>query len=140
VYREYALAYRDPTLYYFQIVMLMSFAFLSGSVFWDLPREVDGNNFNIILSGLLWIVFCYSWVHAFKVYYLSSGNKRAAHEIANAKYPASAVLLSDAIATASLACLFAGVAPVAYFMMGHPAKAFPFVLLASWLVRVHGSC
>lgn len=136
VYREYALAYRDPTLYYFQVVMLMSFAFFTGAVFWDLPYEVDGN-FNIILSGPLWIVLCYSWTHAFKVYYLSSGNKRAVHEIFNAKYPVSAVLLSDTIATATLAFLFAGVSPVAFFMMGFPAKAFPFILAASWLVRTY---
>ena len=133
VRREYTIAYRDPTLYYFQVIMLMSFAFLSGAVFWQLPREVDGT-FNMIPSGLLWIVFCYCWTHAFKVYYLSSANKRVAHEISNAKYPVSAWILADTITTASLALLFAPVAPIAYFMMGYPSDGFPFVLVACWLV------
>ena len=46
IYREYALAFRDPTLYYFQIIMLSMFAFMSGAVFWMLPQVLN-NNWNM---------------------------------------------------------------------------------------------
>ena len=69
IYREYALAFRDPTLYYFQIIMLSGFAFVSGAVFWNLPQDLT-TSWNMFPSGLLWIALVYIWVHAFKVYYL----------------------------------------------------------------------
>mgnify|MGYP003384883800 FL=1 len=60
VHREYTLAYRDPFLYYFQLILLVSFALMIGAVFWDLPFEVDGN-FGRISGGLLWIVMPFCW-------------------------------------------------------------------------------
>jgi len=132
VYREYALAYRDPTLYYFQLGMLMSFCLLVGGVFWDLPHTV-GTNFNIIPSGLLWIVLLNVWVHAFKVYYLSAQNRRVALEIANGTYGPLAVVLADLVATATLTCMFIPVGTISYHMMGFPAEAYPFVILGGWM-------
>lgn len=133
VYRDYSVAYRDPTLYYFQAVMLMCFSFMTGAVFWHLPKEVDGN-FNIFASGLLWLVFFHTWVHAFKVFHLSSSDKRAQHEIYNGKYSPLAVFIADIVSVSTLAAVFLPVPPIAYFMMNYPGEGFPFIILNCWIV------
>jgi len=135
VYREYALAWRDPTLYWFQLVMLLMFALMIGGVFWDLPRSLD-ENFNLQPSALLWLVLLNCWVHAFKVYYLSSGNKRSTHEISNGKYGPAAVIVADIIAVSTLTVLFIPMGAIPYFMMGFPSKAFPFLILALWMTSL----
>jgi len=137
VYREYTLAARDPTLYYFQAVLLMSFAFLSGAVFWMIPRSTSQPlvYFN---SGLLWIVFCYVWVHAFKVYYLSSATARATFEISNYHYTPLDVLISDTIATSTLGVMFFAISPITYFMVGYPVSGYPLIILIQWLTFIAG--
>lgn len=137
IYRDYAIAYRDPTLYYFQAVLLICFSFLTGAVFWKLPKEVNGN-FNIFPSGLLWLVFFHTWIHAFKVFHLSSSDKRAQHEIYNGKYSPLAVIVADIFSVSSLAAFFLPVPPIAYFMMGFPGEGFPFIILACWLTGIAG--
>ncbi len=133
IYRDYTLAARDPTLYYFQVVLLVNFAFLCGAVFWDLPDTVNGN-FNIILSGLLWLVFFNTWVHAFKVYYISTANVRMSHEIGNNAYSPLISFIQDSFSTVTLTILFFPAFPLAYFMMGYPPKAFAYVYFAVWVV------
>jgi hypothetical protein len=54
VYREYAIAYRDPMLYWFQLVLMLSFGFVAGAVFFQLPLGIDAN-FNNIPGGILWL-------------------------------------------------------------------------------------
>lgn len=137
VYREYTIAYRDPTLYYFQVALLTAFALMCGAVFWNLPREVNGN-FNIFPSALLWLVLMNCWIHSFKVFYLSTSNKRASFEISNGKYSPLTVVIADILATSSLVLLFFPVGAIAYFMMGFPTDAFPFVALALWVASLAG--
>jgi ATP-binding cassette, subfamily G (WHITE), member 2, SNQ2 len=137
IYRDYMIAYRDPTLYYFQAALLISFSFLTGAVFWMLPTEVNGN-FNIFPSALLWLVFFHTWVHAFKVFHLSASDQRAQHEIYNGKYSPLAAIVADIISVSSLAAFFLPVPPIAYFMMGFPAKAYPFMILLCWLTGLSG--
>lgn len=136
-YRDFALAYRDPTLYYFQFVLMVSFAFLAGCVFWDLPRDVNGM-YNMITSSILWLTMMFMWVHAFKVFYISACDKRTVHEIANNSYSPLTVVLSDTLTTAIMSCLFFPVPAIAYFMMGFPGEAFPFVLLTCWMTSMGG--
>jgi ABC-type multidrug transport system ATPase subunit len=66
VYREYSLAYRDPTLYYFQLVLMLQFGFLTGAVFFQMPQGIDPD-FNIFSGAILWLVLMNGWVHIFKV-------------------------------------------------------------------------
>ena len=136
-YRDFALAYRDPTLYYFQVVLLISFGFFAGAVFWDLPREVNGQ-FNLITSGLLWLTLMFTWIHAFKVFYISACDKRTVHEIANNSYSPLLIVLVDTFTTAVMSCLFFPVPAIAYFMMGYPAEGFLFVLLTCWMTSLAG--
>ena len=133
VHREYTLAYRDPFLYYFQWILLVSFALMIGAVFWELPMEIDGN-FGRISGSLLWIVMPFCWVHAFKVYYLNSCTKRAEHEMLNAKYSPLAVMTADAISTATLTCIFLVTIPICLFMIGFPKASLPLVFLCCWLI------
>ena len=133
VCREYTLAYKDPFLYYFQLILCLMFAFLIGAVFWDLPFVVDGN-FGRVSGALLWVVLPLCWVHAFKVYYLNSSTKRAEHEMLNAKYNPAAVLLSDTISTATLTSMFLSTVPIIMFMVGFPKESVPMALLCGWVV------
>lgn len=133
LYREYALAYRDPTLYYFQVFLLTGFAFCTGAIFFQLPFKVDAN-FNVIPGGILWLSLMFSWVNVFKVYHISRTDKRTIHEVCNNKYSPLAFLLADFVAMATLTVLFFPMILIAYFMMGFPAKAVPFVILCCWMV------
>jgi ABC-type multidrug transport system ATPase subunit len=135
LYRDFALAYRDPTLYYFQIFLLVGFGFFTGCVFWDLPREVDGQ-FNLITSGLLWLTLMFCWIHAFKVFYISACDKRAVHEIANKSYSPITIVLADSVTTAVMSCCFFPVPLIAYFMMGFPGESFAFILLNCWMTSL----
>jgi hypothetical protein len=134
IYREYALAYRDPTLYYFQVVLLLSFGFFTGAVFFQLPQEINGD-FNIFPGGLLWLTMMNSWVHIFKVYHISRNDKRTKHEVANNKYSPLTWFLADCITTATINVIFFPVAAIAYFMMGLPGEGFPFLILNYWMVN-----
>ncbi|CAM9188663.1 unnamed protein product, partial [Ectocarpus fasciculatus] len=129
-YRDFSLAYRDPTLYYFQVVLLVSFGFFAGCVFWDLPRDVNGQ-FNLITSSLLWLTLMFTWIHAFKVYYISACDRRTVHEIANNAYSPITVVMADTLTTAVMSCFFFPVPAISYFMMGFPAEGFAFVILFS---------
>jgi len=80
IYREYSLAYRDPTLYYFQVSLMTAFAFCTGAIFLKLPRNVDAN-FNIIPGSILWLTLMFSWVNVFKVYHISRTDRRTVHEV-----------------------------------------------------------
>ena len=133
VYREYALAWRDPTLYYLQVVLILGFAFCVGAVFLALPQGIDGN-FNIFYGAILWVSLLFGWVHAFKVYHVSKVDKRTQHEIANNKYTALAIFAADWFSTATLGLVFLPSAPIAYFMAGFPGAAFPYLILNCWVV------
>jgi len=135
IYREYSLAYRDPTLYYFQVALLTAFSFCTGAIFLKLPRNVDAN-FNIIPGSILWLTLMFSWVNVFKVYHISRTDKRTVHEVSNNKYPVSAFLVADFVSTATLTVLFFPMVLIAYFMMGFPAVAIPFVILCCWMTSL----
>lgn len=52
LYRDFMLAYRDPSLYYLQFVLVSAFGFLVGAAFFDLKIEI-GSKMNNIPGGLL---------------------------------------------------------------------------------------
>ena len=132
VYREFALAYRDPTLYYFQVALMLIFGFITGAVFFQLPQGVDAN-FNIFPGGILWLSLMNGWAHCFKVYHLSKTDKRTKHEYANNKYNLYIWCLADIFTTATLNVVFFPVAAIAYFMMNLPQDGFPFLILNYWV-------
>jgi ABC-type multidrug transport system ATPase subunit len=137
IYREYMIAYRDPTLYYLQAILFILFSSLTGAVLWMLPTDVNGNS-NLLASGILWLVFFHTWVHAFKVFHLSASDKRAQHEIYNGKYPVLAVLVADIVSVSSLVLFLLPLPLIPYFMMGFPAEAYPFMILACWVTCLAG--
>jgi hypothetical protein len=135
VYREYTLAYRDPTLYYFQVIIMVNFAFIVGMVFYQMRRVID-QNLNTLPGGLLWVSLIFGWVHIFKVYHISKTDKRTVHEVSNGKYSATVFVLADFFTSATLGCLFFLCIPISYFMMGFPVEGVGPVFLICWMVRV----
>lgn len=135
IYREYALAFRDPTLYYFQLFLLLPFAVIVGAVFYMLPQEVNGN-FNTFTGAILWLSLMNGWVHCFKVYHISRTDKRTRHEIANNKYSPLTFWLADTFTTSTLVVIFFCIPPISYFMIGFPSGAYPFLILNYWMVRI----
>jgi hypothetical protein len=132
IYRDFALAYRDPTLYYLQVILLLGFGFMYGAIFFMLPTTT--NTFTQVQGGVLWIAMSYSWMKVFGVFHMSRIDKRVVHEMSNNKYTALEFFIADLIATAVLVISFLPVLPIPYFMMGFPSKGFPFFILACWMV------
>lgn len=133
--RDFTLAYRDPSLYYLQFVLVCMFGFLVGSTFFDLSHEINAEMTNIT-GGLLWIVLMMTYIQIFKVYHLSRSNRRFKHEVTNNTYNLFAFWLAELTATAILLISFIPGTVVAYFMMGLPGKAYPFLLFLFWLTAL----
>lgn len=138
VYREYALAYRDPTLYYFQVGLVITFALLTGMVFYQMRREIS--QLQTLSGGLLWLTLMFSWIHAFKVYHISKTDRRTVHEVSNGKYSATVFVFADLFASASLGVLFFPVIPISYFMMGFPQEGVGPLFVILWMVSFTRCC
>ena len=109
-----------------------------GMVFFQLPFVISSNT-NIFAGGLLWVCLMGGWVHVFKVFHISKTDRRTEHELANNKYSPGAFLLADFITTSILTMMFISLYAILYFMMGFPKRAFPFVILVSWMVSLKQS-
>ena len=75
-------------------------------------------------------------VSSHQVYHLCRNSQRYLHERANNTYSVTAAFCAD-LTTAAIGLLayIPGVA-VAYFMMGYPREAFPFVMCVYYMVSV----
>lgn len=133
--RDFTLAYRDPSLYYLQFVLVSFFGFLVGATFFNLHARINSKMTNIS-GGLLWIVLMMSYIQVFKVYHLSRANIRFKHEVTNGTYDIFAYWLAELSATAILLTTFIPGTVVAYFMMGLPSEAYPFLLFLFWLTAL----
>lgn len=72
-----------------------------------------------------------------QVYHLSRTNSRYKHERENNTYSVLAAFFADLTSTAlSILTYIPGIA-VAYFMIGFPNEAFPFVMFVYWLVSLN---
>lgn len=131
-WREFTLAYRDPTLYVLQLNLIIGFCFFIGAEFFQLSTSVE--NFGLTPAALLWISVIFCWVQVFKVFHLSRNDQRTKHEMANNKYTAVELVTADTFVTAVMTILFIPCVPMMYFMMGFPAAGLPFLLLNSWMV------
>ena len=134
--RDFALAYRDPSLYYLQFVLVSAFGFLVGAAFFKLEATIDSRISNIS-AGLLWIVMMMCYIQVFKVYHLNQANIRFTHEVTNNTYSIFAGWLAELTSTAVLLASFIPGTAVAYFMMDLPGNAYPFLIFLFWLVDYH---
>jgi len=133
IMRDFVIAARDPSLYYLQFVLVLVFGFLIGAGFFQLGFEINSRITNVP-SGLLWIVMLMCYVLIFKVYHLSRSNIRFKHEASNNTYSVFAYWLAELTTTSILLVSFTPGGVIAYFMMGLPSKAYPFLILLFWLV------
>ena len=129
------MAYRDPTLYYLQVFLLVQFGFMIGAVFFMLPTSTS--SFTQVQGGILWIAMSFTWAKVFGVFHMSRLDKRIAHEMSNNKYSIMEFVISDMVSTMILLISFLPIAPIPYFMMGLPSKGFPFYLIACWMVQFY---
>lgn len=135
LYRDFTLAYRDPSLYYLQFILVSMFGFMVGATFFHLHARIDSKMTNIS-GGLLWIVLMMSYIQIFKVYHLSRSNRRFKHEVSNGTYQVLAYWLSELTATSILLLSFVPGTIIAYFMMDLPHEAYPFLLFLFWLTAL----
>eukprot|EP01041_Mallomonas_annulata_P005158 gene5158-10306_t len=135
VKRDFILAARDPALYYLQMFLCLSFGFLIGAAFFQMKYEI-GSKINNPSGALLWIVMMVSYIQIFKVYHLCRGYHRFRHERANNSYPVLVAFLAETTTTSILVMNQLGGCAIAYFMMGFPGKAFPFLILNFWVTTL----
>lgn len=134
VARDFTLAYRDPSLYYLQFVLVTFFGFLVGACFYSVDRTIAKTS--NVTGGLLWIVMMMCYIQVFKVYHLSRSDQRTRHEISNNTYHVVAFWLSELTSTSILLLTFLPGTILAYFMMGLPGDAYPFLLFLWWLTAL----
>jgi len=127
VKRDFVLAYKDPSLYYLQFVLISGFGFLVGAVFLDQKYEINSAMSNIP-GALLWIVMMNCYMLVFKVYHLSKADKRFKHERSNNTYSVLAYWLADLTSTSILLVSYFPSGIIAYGMVGFPNEAYPFLL------------
>lgn len=133
--RDFTLAARDPTLYYLQVMLVLMFGFLIGAVFFSLNYRID-ESLNYVPAALLWIVMMNMYIPVFKVYHLMKNDERFLHEHANNTYTVLEAWTAELITVMILLVLYIPGAAVAYFMVGLPARAFPFCMLVFWMVSL----
>jgi ABC-type multidrug transport system ATPase subunit len=135
LYRDFTLAYRDPSLYYLQFILVCMFGFMVGATFFNLHARINSKMTNIS-GGLLWIVLMMAYIQVFKVYHLSRSNVRFKHEVTNGTCNILTYWLAELTASAILLTSFIPGTAVAYFMMGLPGDAYPFLLFLFWLTAL----
>ena len=137
VHREWTVALRDLSLYYFQCIIILIFGFILGAAFFKLDFDISAGTTNVS-GALVWIVFMVIYGQVFKVYHMFTANGRFRHEQWNNTYSVFAYWLAEMTVIAPLlfVCYIPGVA-IAYFMMGFPSQAFGFIALLMWLVCLY---
>lgn len=133
--RDFILASRDPALYYLQFLLVCMFGFLVGAAFFQLKYRVD-DTMSYVPGGVLWIVMMCSYIHTFAVFHMSTQNKRFEHERSNNSYTVLAAWSADVTSTSIMLLLYVGGSAIAYFMMGLPAKQFPFLIAVFWMTAM----
>ncbi len=134
LYRDFTLAYRDPSLYYLQFLLVTMFGFLVGACFFNLDASINAD-LSSINAGLLWITMMMCYIQVFKVYHLSKADRRFKHEKSNNTYRIFAFWLAELTATCILLVTFIPGTIFAYFLMQLPGKSYPYLILVFWMVR-----
>lgn len=133
VERDFILAYRDPTLYILQVVLVVFFGLMIGAVFFDLKYEINAS-MNFIPGALLWCIMVMMYIQVFKVYHLAKSNERFRHENTNNAYSVLAAWCAELFSVSVLLITYIPGGAMGYFMAGFPGEAFPFIMLLLWLV------
>eukprot|EP00053_Salpingoeca_punica_P015740 m.145601 g.145601 ORF g.145601 m.145601 type:complete len:1425 (-) comp16788_c0_seq2:22-4296(-) len=134
--RNFTVAYRDPTLYYLQLFLHAFYGFLVGATFFNLPEYVIGSRINDLFSGVVWLIFLQAYMQVFKVHYLMLSNSRYHHEHSNHSYHVLPYWAAELVSTLVCSTIFLPGVTIAFFMMGMPAAAYPFTLLALYFAAV----
>ncbi|CAM9511546.1 unnamed protein product, partial [Ectocarpus sp. 12 AP-2014] len=132
LWRDSVVAVRDPTLYYLQFVLHVLYGFFVGTTFWNVPTTLDDRQTQLAAS-CMWIIMLQSYVHVFKVFYLVNSNRRFANERSNLSYGVTSFFLAETIVTCLAQLLWVPGCSLAFFMIGLPADAYLFSMLALYV-------
>jgi ABC-type multidrug transport system fused ATPase/permease subunit len=128
------IAYRDPTVYYLQLILHSFYGFLIGATFWKLSPSFS--HINDIFSGVTWLVFLQCYIQVFKVHYLAQSNTRFHHEFSNRSYGAFSFWAAEFLSVAICSLVFVPGVTIAYFMMELPGKAFGVVIISAYILAI----
>ena len=135
-HRNFVIAIRDVTLYWLQLVLALGFAFLTGAVFWSLPRSI-GPRLQDQSNAIVWLTFIGTYLQVFKIYYLFSMKNRSHDERANHLYSPLAWSISDFVVTAFFTfVIYVPALLVGYGMMGLPNAAIGYIILSLFLATL----
>ena len=135
VYRDFAVAHRDRSLYLLEMATVIGFGFFVGAVFFNLRYEV----WTLVLyihAALAWVVMSVCYAQVFKIYHLTRGNLRFKHENSNNVVNAGVVWLAELTTTSVMVLCFLPGVLIALGMMKVPAESYPFNIFLFWLVSV----
>ncbi|CAM9299488.1 unnamed protein product, partial [Hapterophycus canaliculatus] len=132
LWRDSVVAVRDPTLYYLQFVLHVIYGFFIGITFWNIPSTLDDRQTQLAAS-CMWLIMLQSYVHVFKVFYLVTSNRRFASERSNMSYGVMSFFLAETIVTCLAQLLWVPGCSLAFFMIGLPAGAYAFSMLALYV-------
>ena len=135
-HRHVQIGLRDVSLYWLQLVLAVGFAFLTGAVFWSVPRVI-GPRLQDQSNALVWLSLIAAYLQVFKIYHLFSSKNRVHDERANGLYSTTAWSLSTFAVTALF--VFAIYVPallVGYGMMALPDSAIGFVIFTLFLTAL----
>jgi hypothetical protein len=135
VYRDFAIAYRDRSLYLLEMATVIGFGFFVGAVFFKLRFEIW--TFVIYIhAALAWVVMIVCYAQVFKIYHLTRGNLRFKHESSNNAVSAGVVWLAELTTTSVMVLCFLPGVLIALAMMGVPAESYPFNIFLFWMVSI----
>ena len=135
-HRNIQIAIRDVSLYWLQLVLAVGFAFLTGAVFWSLPRVI-GARLQDQSNAIVWLTFIASYLQVFKIYYLFSMKNRVHDERSNGLYSTLAWSVSNLITTAVFVfVVYVPALLVGYGMMGLPNGAIGYVIFSLFLTAM----
>ena len=131
--RNFAVAIRDLSLYWMQIVLHATYGFLIGAMFWRTPAEI-GSLLNQPFACIAWFLGVNAYMHVFKAHYFTSTHNLFALEQPNHAYHPLPYFLAEVASTMFWAWVYIPGFTIAYFMVDFPVAAYGFFFLTSYVV------
>lgn len=133
-YRHLTLAYRDSSLYYLQFVLSTFLMMIIGGDFFKAAGSLS-EGFSFRTRPIIGFIFGICYLQVFKVFYLHKIGRLFNHEKTNKTYYPLAFWLAELTAASIFVLVFIPGIFFGYLLAGFPTSAFPFLMLAFWMVR-----
>jgi ABC-type lipoprotein export system ATPase subunit len=131
LYRSGLIATRDPTLFFFQLLVHLQFGFLVGATFWMSDFSV-GAAIEKPFGAVAWLCIISAFIQIFKAHYLVISNARFRHEHANHMYAILPFWLAETTTNVVCSVIFLPGVAIGYFMSGLPSSGVGVTLLVTY--------